>query len=205
MYKKETQLAFEDFVFPFGELDSENEWVKLAGLIPWDTVEREYAKQFVDNGHPAHSARIALGALVVSRVMRKKVSRQRKKRVVMQWRNRREQPPGASCSCISCCPTECLRHGAGERRGALGRNCRQGRHPRGLSPILCKLQKPVQKPKWVEAAGRVPCSPPWLPRNRNPAARQGQRRSRCSYTLDGQGISVTRASDLRNRSPAGHE
>ena len=41
MYKKETQLAFEDFVFPFGELDSENEWVKLAGLIPWDTVERD--------------------------------------------------------------------------------------------------------------------------------------------------------------------
>ena len=65
MYKKETQLAFEDFIFPFGELDSENEWVKLAGLIPWDTVEREYAKQFVDNGHPAHSARIALGALII--------------------------------------------------------------------------------------------------------------------------------------------
>ena len=65
MYKEETQLAFEDFVFPFGELDSENEWVKLAGLIPWDTVERAYAKQFVDNGHPAHSARIALGALLI--------------------------------------------------------------------------------------------------------------------------------------------
>ena len=65
MYKKETQLAFEDFVFPFGELDPENEWVKLAGLVPWDTVEREYAKQFVDNGHPAHSARIALGALII--------------------------------------------------------------------------------------------------------------------------------------------
>ena len=57
MYKKETQLAFEDFVFPFGELDSENEWVKLAGLIPWDTVERAYAKQFVDNGHPEHPRR----------------------------------------------------------------------------------------------------------------------------------------------------
>ena len=65
MYKKEIQLAFEGFVFPFGELDSENEWVKLAGLIPWDTVERAYAKQFVDNGHPAHSARIALGALII--------------------------------------------------------------------------------------------------------------------------------------------
>lgn len=70
MYKKETQLAFEDFVFPFGELDSENEWVKLAGLIPWDTVERAYAKKFVDNGHPAHSARIALGALIIKQRLR---------------------------------------------------------------------------------------------------------------------------------------
>ena len=61
MYKKETPLAFEAFVFPFGELDPENEWVKLADLIPWGTVEHEYAKQFMDKGHPAHSARIALG------------------------------------------------------------------------------------------------------------------------------------------------
>ena len=70
MYKKETQLAFEDFVFPFGELDSENDWVKLAGLIPWDTVERAYAKQFVDNGRPAHSERIALGALIIKQRLR---------------------------------------------------------------------------------------------------------------------------------------
>ena len=65
MYKKEIQLAFEDFVFPFGDLNPENEWVKLAGLVPWETVEREYAKQLVNNGHPAHSARIALGALII--------------------------------------------------------------------------------------------------------------------------------------------
>ena len=65
MYKKETQLTFEDFVFPYGKLDSENEWVKLEGLVPWGTVEQEYAKQFVDNGHPAHTARIALGALII--------------------------------------------------------------------------------------------------------------------------------------------
>ena len=70
MYKKETQLAFEDYVFPFGELDSENEWVKLAGLILWDTVERAYAEQFVDNGHPAHSARIALGALIIKQLLK---------------------------------------------------------------------------------------------------------------------------------------
>ena len=75
-------------------------------------------------------ANIVARLLVLSTFMRKKVSRQRKKRVVMQWRNRREQHPDASCSCISCCPTECLRHGAGGRRRALGRNCRQGRHPR---------------------------------------------------------------------------
>ena len=65
MYRKEIQLKFEDFVFPFGDLDPENEWVKLAKLVPWETVEREYAKQFVDNEHPAHSARIALGALII--------------------------------------------------------------------------------------------------------------------------------------------
>ena len=70
MYKKETQLTFADFIFPFGELDPENEWVKLAGLVPWDTVEKEYAKQFTDNGHPAHSARIALGALIIKQRLR---------------------------------------------------------------------------------------------------------------------------------------
>ena len=65
MYKKVTQMAFEDFVFPYGELDPENEWVKLADLVPWNSVELEYAKQFVDNGHPAHPARVALGALII--------------------------------------------------------------------------------------------------------------------------------------------
>ena len=51
------------------------------------------------------------------------------KRVVRQWRNRRERPPGASCSCTSCCPTEFLRHGAGGRRRASGRSCHRGRYP----------------------------------------------------------------------------
>jgi ribosomal protein L34E len=65
MYKREQQLRFEDFVFPYGELNAENDWVKLAELIPWDKVEERYAKKFVNNGHPAHPARIALGALVI--------------------------------------------------------------------------------------------------------------------------------------------
>ena len=65
MYRKITQLQFEDFVFPYGTLNRENDWVKLAGLVPWEEAEKEYAKQFVDNGHPAHPARIALGALII--------------------------------------------------------------------------------------------------------------------------------------------
>jgi hypothetical protein len=70
MYRKVSQLKFEDFIFPYGELNPDNEWVKMANLIPWDTVEREYAKQFVDNGHPAHSARIALGALIIKQKLK---------------------------------------------------------------------------------------------------------------------------------------
>ena len=65
MYRKVQQLSLGDFVFPYGELDQENAWVRLAAIVPWDVAEREYPKQFVDNGAPAHAARIALGACVI--------------------------------------------------------------------------------------------------------------------------------------------
>lgn len=65
MYRKNEQMRFEDFVFAYGTLDSKNNWVKMAQIVPWDEAEREYAKQFVNNGHPAHPARIALGALII--------------------------------------------------------------------------------------------------------------------------------------------
>lgn len=65
MYRKVQQMAFDDFVFPYGNLDQENEWVKLANIVPWDEAEREYAKRFVNNGAPAHPARIALGACII--------------------------------------------------------------------------------------------------------------------------------------------
>jgi len=48
-------------------LDPENDWVKLAALVPWDVAEERYAAQFVNNGHPAHPARMALGALLIQR------------------------------------------------------------------------------------------------------------------------------------------
>ncbi len=67
MYKDHSQLRIEDFVFPYGKLDPENDWVKLAALVPWDVVEERYAAQFANNGHPAHPARMALGALLIQR------------------------------------------------------------------------------------------------------------------------------------------
>ena len=67
MYKDNSQLRIEDFVFPYGKLDPENDWVKLAALVPWEVAEERYAARFVNNGHPAHPARMALGALLIQR------------------------------------------------------------------------------------------------------------------------------------------
>ena len=69
MYRKPpaNQLAFEDFVLPFGgKLNGQNRWVRLAELIPWDEVEAIYAKHFSHTeGAPAKSARVAFGALLI--------------------------------------------------------------------------------------------------------------------------------------------
>lgn len=65
MYKDTGQLRIEDFVFPYGELNPENDWVKLAALVPWDVAEERYAAQFANNRHPDHPVRIALGALLI--------------------------------------------------------------------------------------------------------------------------------------------
>ena len=67
MYKDSSQQRIEDFVFPYGELDAENDWIKLAELVPWDVAEERYAAQFENNGHPTHPCRMALGALLSQR------------------------------------------------------------------------------------------------------------------------------------------
>ena len=67
MYKDSSQLRIEDFVFAYGTLDQENDWVKLAQIVPWETIEERYAAQFVNNGHPA---RMAFGALVIKQRMK---------------------------------------------------------------------------------------------------------------------------------------
>jgi len=70
MYKQDNQMRLEDFVFPYGKLNPGNEWVKLAELMPWDKIEERYALKFENNGHPAHPARTALGALLIKRRLR---------------------------------------------------------------------------------------------------------------------------------------
>jgi IS5 family transposase len=61
------QLSFENFYLPFGgKLSGDNRWVKLAALIPWQSVESDYAEQFSSQmGAPAKSFRVALGALII--------------------------------------------------------------------------------------------------------------------------------------------
>ena len=62
MYRKldVNQLAFEDFVLPFGgKLRSDNRLGRLAKQITWEEVETEYAQQFFkeDLGYHAKSSR----------------------------------------------------------------------------------------------------------------------------------------------------
>jgi IS5 family transposase len=66
--KQKNQPMFEDFYLPFGgKLRSDNRWVRLAKLIPWEEIEEQYADNFADSGMgaPAKAARIALGALII--------------------------------------------------------------------------------------------------------------------------------------------
>jgi hypothetical protein len=65
--KDHAQLEFEDFYHPFGSgLRSDNRWVRLAKIIPWEHLEAEYARLFSEKmGAPAKPFRMALGALII--------------------------------------------------------------------------------------------------------------------------------------------
>lgn len=69
MYRRKAtdQLEFENFYLPFGgKLRSDNRWVKLAKVIPWEELEEHYARVFSkDKGAPAKTFRMALGALII--------------------------------------------------------------------------------------------------------------------------------------------
>lgn len=65
--RKDPTPEFSRFEMSFGgELRKDNRWVVLGDLIPWDEVEKRYAKLFSSaNGRPALPVRVALGALVI--------------------------------------------------------------------------------------------------------------------------------------------
>lgn len=70
MYRNPTeQMTLDNFKLPFGgKLDSKNRWVKLVDLIPWDTVEVQYAENFSkENGPTAKPARMAFGAIIIQK------------------------------------------------------------------------------------------------------------------------------------------
>ena len=67
--RRRRQLAFHDFPggFSGARIFSDNRWVKLAQIIPWDLVDKKYAENFVGSrtGNPAVESRIAFGALII--------------------------------------------------------------------------------------------------------------------------------------------
>ena len=69
MYKRKlNQVSIFENPAMFGgiALNPENEWVKLAKMIPWWVFEKKYAEQFPSNtGQPADSLRVALGSQVI--------------------------------------------------------------------------------------------------------------------------------------------
>ena len=69
MYKRHlNQINLLDEPEYFGgiALDKDNEWVKLAKMIPWHEFEDEYADLFPSStGQPACSVRLALGSLLI--------------------------------------------------------------------------------------------------------------------------------------------
>jgi len=69
MYKLTNQITVSEFISPFGKLNPENRWVKIANMIPWEKYEPEYMKQFCDNnGAPATPFRTALGTLIIKQI-----------------------------------------------------------------------------------------------------------------------------------------
>ena len=70
MYKMSenyAQISFFDFNQSCGmQLDTENDWIKRAEMIPWKKLEAIYAKQFPANvGNVATPLRMVLGSLII--------------------------------------------------------------------------------------------------------------------------------------------
>jgi len=69
VYRKNKQCVVEGEELGFkieANLSADNDWVKMAKLIPWSEFEDNYSSNFAPiMGPPAKSFRIALGALII--------------------------------------------------------------------------------------------------------------------------------------------
>jgi IS5 family transposase len=68
MYRRRDRKTMPLFpeLFPFGgKLDENNRWLRIAELIPWEELEKEYAKHFSDVGRPATDAQLVIGLLLL--------------------------------------------------------------------------------------------------------------------------------------------
>lgn len=66
-YKSNRPLSIEGFKAPLSkDLRSDNRWVKLAALLPWEELAMIYGKSFHNRlGAPNIDARIVIGALII--------------------------------------------------------------------------------------------------------------------------------------------
>jgi len=73
-YTSTGQLKIEEFKTPFEiniEKHIDNRWVRLANSLPWDSLAKVYySKMCKDNGAPAKSARMVIGALIVKGLLK---------------------------------------------------------------------------------------------------------------------------------------
>lgn len=69
-YISEKQLSIEEFETPFeGSLLSDNRWVKLAQVVPWDNFAAIYMSVMSSEiGRPGISPRMVLGALIIKHI-----------------------------------------------------------------------------------------------------------------------------------------
>lgn len=72
MYQEqENQVSVFEFIAPWnGQLNANNRWIKLAEIIPWNEIEKEYASKFTGfKGNVAKPARLAFGCLFVQAML----------------------------------------------------------------------------------------------------------------------------------------
>ena len=66
-YTSSNQLPIEEFALPFGgKLVSDNRWVVLSQLLPWDDMASIYYRKMSTNkGAPGKNARLVIGAIII--------------------------------------------------------------------------------------------------------------------------------------------